>query len=89
MNNLNILLVEDAESICSLDHKKRIETLTRMGLQVATASSLAEAREKVQEHEYDGILLDLELPDSKGMSTLIEMRESARGIPIVVYTQLP
>lgn len=89
MNILNILLVEDSARVCSLDHNKRIETLARMGLRVETATSLAQARQKVQEHEYDGILLDLELPDSNGMSTLIEMRESARGIPIVVYTQLP
>lgn len=49
---------------------------------------LQEAVERVGEADFDVILLDLSLPDSTGVDTIIQMREAAKGTPIIVLTGL-
>lgn len=39
--------------------------------------------------DYDIVLLDLMLPDSRGLDTLRQIRETAPGLPVVVLTNLP
>ena len=47
---------------------------------------LKEALEFLHDEAYDVVLLDLGLPDSHGLDTLITTREQAPGIPIVILT---
>ena len=80
---MRILLVEDSSMASSSSR----ETLEQLGLDLEHADSLSTAIELVTKEDFDGILLDLDLKDSSGIGTLIELREYAHGIPIVIYTQ--
>jgi PAS domain S-box-containing protein/putative nucleotidyltransferase with HDIG domain len=54
--------------------------------EVERAPRLATAVERVTEDHFDGILLDLGLPDSTGIDTVRAMRQAAAELPIVVIT---
>ena len=49
---------------------------------------MGEALKCLSEHEFDLILLDLNLPDSKELATLDSVRENTHKVPIVVITAL-
>lgn len=53
---------------------------------VTCTSSLSEAIETLQKHQFDVILLDLNLPDSRGFDALIKLRTTFPNIPIIVET---
>lgn len=75
---MRILLVEDSSMASSSSR----ETLEQLGLDLEHADSLSTAIELVTKEDFDGILLDLDLKDSSGIGTLIELREYAHGIPL-------
>ena len=50
--------------------------------------NLTEAIEKVAKSSFDVILLDLSLPDSSGLQTLITIKPHAKGTPIVIMSGL-
>jgi diguanylate cyclase (GGDEF)-like protein/PAS domain S-box-containing protein len=82
---LRVLLVEDnpgdAELIDGLLPKEG-----DTGFTVHCVNKLAEALKQVKTDCFDVILLDLGLPDSVGLDTLLAMRKKADGLPIVVLT---
>jgi MinD-like ATPase involved in chromosome partitioning or flagellar assembly len=53
---------------------------------VVTAASLQAAREQLGRERFDAILLDLNLPDSRGIETFARVRDTARGSAIVILT---
>jgi PAS domain S-box-containing protein len=53
-----------------------------------TASCLKEGLEKIKETLYDVILLDLGLPDSRGLETFIKVNIQKQEVPIIVLTGL-
>lgn len=53
---------------------------------VTCTSSLAEAIKTLQKHQFDVILLDLNLPDSRGFDALIKLRTTFPNLPIIVET---
>ncbi len=53
---------------------------------VSWASTLADAKKQVACNIPDVVLLDLNLPDSTGLATVIEMRNALPGVPIIVLT---
>lgn len=55
-------------------------------IKVHTASTLAETIAMLRTEKYDAVLLDLCLPDSKGVETVLKVREVDRYIPIIVLT---
>jgi signal transduction histidine kinase len=52
------------------------------------AESLAEGFKALESFAADAVLLDLGLPDSKGLETLRRFRAEARGTPVIVMTGL-
>ena len=52
------------------------------------ANSLASGLLKLAEAEFDVILLDLTLPDSQGLDTLVAVRNCVPSTAIVVLTAL-
>ncbi len=54
--------------------------------QVARAPSLEAAREALGRERFDAVLLDLNLPDSRGLDTFARVREAAHGAAIVILT---
>ena len=82
---LKILLVEDSPSDAALLK----ESLTQSGLlhfAFTHADCLAEAAKKLQQGQFDVMLLDLSLPDSIGRDTFLRARAEAPHLPIVVLT---
>jgi PAS domain S-box-containing protein len=63
-------------------------TLEHEGLDVDVATSAAEALIRLEEREYDGVTLDLALPDRDGISLLREMRTKpkTRELPVIVLS---
>lgn len=83
--SINILLVEDSAS----DAKLLQQTLWHLGgerWQVVHFEQLSDAIDSCSKTTYDIVLLDLSLPDSKGLNTLAEFYAAAPNIPIVVLT---
>ncbi len=61
------------------------ETLKYM---LESAVSLQAGLDLLARQEYDIVLLDLMLPDSQGIDTLIKIRAKAPSLPVVVLTNL-
>ena len=56
--------------------------------ELTQAKRLADARALLAERRYDAVLLDLSLPDSRGLDTVRAARDAAGITPIVVITAL-
>lgn len=78
-----ILLVEDNARILSGNERM----LTRRGYETMTATTLAEARERMAEKGPDAIVLDIMLPDGNGLDFMRELRQSS-DVPILLLTGL-
>ena len=87
--DLTILLVEDSTSDAAIvqgmlaqSHPKDKE------VKVEHVTSLYKAIEKISEHNFDTILLDLNLPDSDGINTFIRISKKAGNMPVILLTGL-
>ncbi|MFY9723860.1 MAG: response regulator [Bryobacteraceae bacterium] len=56
--------------------------------QIQTVDSLVGALSALSQGRFDVVLLDLSLPDSNGLETLLAVERHAAGIPIVLLTGL-
>jgi two-component system, OmpR family, response regulator len=61
-------------------------SLQEFGYFVATAGSLAEALQLVQEVKFDLFILDVRLPDGNGVDLCREIRELQPNIPVLYYS---
>lgn len=87
--HVKVLLVEDdpdSAFLISLHLSEACGDSVRFTLQ--TAESLAGGLDCLAREDYDAILLDLMLPDSRGLKTLEGVRDKAADIPIVILTGL-
>lgn len=55
-------------------------------LDIQSVSTLADGRKRLSEGNVDVVLLDLNLPDSRGLNTFLDMHEAYPEIPIVVLS---
>jgi two-component system cell cycle response regulator len=80
-----VLLIEDDPAYARL-----IETLLEEeaggAYHVERAGRLDEGLGRLKGGEVDAVLLDLTLPDSKGLDTFVRARDAAPSVPIVVLT---
>ena len=82
-----ILLVEDNPADARL-LQVYLDEIENNDYQLHHATRLADARELLPQHHYAIILLDLSLPDSRGLETIETMISAAGNVPIVVMTGL-
>jgi DNA-binding response OmpR family regulator len=83
VNNLSILLVEDHRQLA----QTVLEYLEQQGATVDYAGNTRLARELVQEHHYDLMLLDVMLPGEDGYSFCQYLREElALDMPVIFMT---
>ena len=82
---LRLLIVEDD----IIDRKLLERLLAKSSLEVAhvaCADRLSAAVDLVRESDFDLVLLDLGLPDSRGTDSVIELQACAPEVPIVVLS---
>ena len=79
-----VLLVEDDEGDAVL--VREMLTEARSPVDVTRARSIAEARALAGQRRLDCVLLDLGLPDARGLEALAAARDIVATVPIVVLT---
>lgn len=84
---IQILLIEDDPDDVLLIQKALRET-PHFSFEVHSAQSLAKAADFLKKKTPSVILLDLSLPDSMGLATLLKLKESSGDVPVIVLTGL-
>ena len=79
---LRVLLVEDDAAYAGLIEAE----LKGSGIDLRTAGTLAGAHAALLERPFDAVLLDLDLPDSRGVQTVERMQGADATMPVVVLT---
>jgi CheY-like chemotaxis protein len=91
-NTLKILLVEDNRTdawlIEEMIHQADANGSYDINYQLIHKELLRDALKYLAENTVDVILLDLSLPDSKGLETVKKMSEREKNTPIIVLTGL-
>ncbi|MGA7804144.1 response regulator [Bradyrhizobium sp.] len=82
-----LLLVEDNPGDALLVSEALTE-ITNYRLSLEEVTSLKQASAALKSNGFDGIILDLTLPDSTGIETLSHVRAVSHGAPIIVLTGL-
>ncbi|MGH8626891.1 MAG: response regulator, partial [Gammaproteobacteria bacterium] len=76
-----LIVDDDVESLAGL-----AVLVHREGFTTDTAGSLREAREKMAKRRPDVALLDLELPDGKGMELFQDIEPASNTTEVVLIT---
>jgi len=84
---LRVLLIED-DAVQSALIEEFLALARPSGVHVACVTHLAAGLESLQQNPYDVVVMDLSLPDSYGLDTLLEVRKRAPDVPAVVMTGL-
>ena len=79
---MNVLIVEDEKSLADLVAKELAST----GFSIDTVALLSDARRRFETRHYDGVVLDLGLPDGNGLDLLTTIRENGDGVPVLVLS---
>jgi two-component system response regulator HydG len=77
-----ILLIEDDVSFCKLLEK----FLVKKSFLVTTAFTAEEAKIKINNEEFDLIIMDLRLPNYDGIELMSEFKKSHPTIPVILMT---
>jgi len=79
---LKVLGVDDEEDILEVIQDR----LEAYGFTVVTAGNGVEALRKLSMEKFDGIFLDVKMPDMGGIEALEEIRKRDKKIPIIIIT---
>ncbi len=85
MQKVRVLLVEDNPSDASLV-EAIMEDVTSTDVQLTLCVTAQEATDRLRGERFDAILLDLDLPDSRGLDTVNRIKAAAGDMPIVVLS---
>ncbi len=88
-NGFKVLLVEDNQAEADLIAELLETTVSRaesQRLSVSCTDRLSKAQQLLVCEHFDVILLDLSLPDSQDISTILKIQEYSLNTPIVVLT---
>ncbi|MBF0168833.1 MAG: PAS domain-containing protein [Alphaproteobacteria bacterium] len=87
LRHMNLLLVEDEPGDAFLVQSAlSAEVLVRF--EIDHVATMAAAKAKLAQNQFDAVLLDLSLPDSHGLGTVRSIVEAAPSVPVVVLTGL-
>lgn len=82
MSDQRALVIDDEPDILEL-----LEiTLSRMGINVDTASTIKEAKSKLLSQKYNICLTDMKLPDGNGIDFVKHIQVEAPDLPVAVIT---
>jgi two-component system, NtrC family, response regulator AtoC len=77
-----VLIVEDEPGL----RQGLCDVVKEMGCEPLGAAGIGEARAAVAAKAVDCVLLDIRLRDGDGLDYLVELRATARGVPVIVAT---
>ena len=79
---MKLLVVEDETELLDVIQ----QSLEKQSYIVETASTFADAMEKIVSFEYDCILLDIMLPDGSGLQLLDELKKINRSNNVIIIS---
>lgn len=82
MQELKMMIVDDEERFLSTT--KRL--LSKKGYEVVTATSGAEALDRLRDEEIHVVILDVKMPGMDGMATLEEIRRRFPLVEVIMLT---
>jgi len=82
MEEMKMMLVDDEERFLSTTQK----LLSKKGYDVVTASSGAEALEKLRLHNIHVVILDVKMPGMDGMETLKAIKKTFPLVEVIMLT---
>jgi two-component system, NtrC family, response regulator PilR len=82
LNNIQILVVDDEPDLRTLYEL----TLLREGFRVSAAGSVQEARQLLEEQQFDVLITDMRLPDGLGLELIAQVKSGQRTERCVVIT---
>lgn len=82
---IKVLLIEDNPGDARLI-QEMLNRAIEYQFELTHAENLENGRKLLSEKNFDVVLLDLRLPDSKGFDTLIKVNKQAPKVPIVILT---
>jgi two-component system, OmpR family, alkaline phosphatase synthesis response regulator PhoP len=82
---LKILLVDDEPDIVEVIQDR----LEAYGLTVVTAGTGLEALKKLSVEKFDGVFLDVKMPEMGGIEALKEIRKRDTKIPVITSRHRP
>jgi diguanylate cyclase (GGDEF)-like protein len=80
-----VLLVEDNSGDAGL-LRETLKDVPHQRFELAHVGRLSDALKRLEREPVDVILLDLSLPDAKGIDTIVQVRKGASSVPVVVMT---
>ncbi|MDD2800259.1 MAG: EAL domain-containing protein [Methylococcales bacterium] len=81
---VRVLLVEDEPGDAHLVHCALRSSYVHCSIE--SVGTIAEFRQTLNKQEFNVILLDLSLPDSSGLDTLITVLQTVRNTPVIVLS---
>jgi len=82
MPSIRALIVDDEPDICQLAEI----TLNRMNIDTLSAYNLQDARQLLQQHQFNLCLTDMNLPDGNGIELVQHIQNEFPHIPVAVIT---
>lgn len=82
---MRILVIEDNPGDAEVV-REILRRATGFTVQLEVKENLSSGLERLRDELFDLVLLDLHLPDSEGIPTLVQVNASVQGLPIVVLT---
>ncbi|HEY1269644.1 MAG TPA: response regulator [Candidatus Binatia bacterium] len=79
---LKVLLVDDEEDILEVIQDR----LEAYGFTVVTAGNGVEALAKLRAEKFDGVFMDVKMPEMGGIEALEEIRKTDAHIPVIIIT---
>ncbi|MGH7782355.1 MAG: response regulator [Candidatus Binatia bacterium] len=79
---LRVLVADDEEDILEIIQDR----LEACGFNVITAANGAEALRKITMQKFDGVFLDVKMPEMTGIEVLEEVRKRDTRLPIIIIT---
>ncbi len=80
--SLKLLLADDENDIREVIEDR----LNSWGFNVVTATTGAEALEKIISEKFDGVLLDVKMSEMSGIEVLEKVRQKDTELPIIIVT---
>ena len=82
MEKLKLMIVDDEERFLATTQK----LLQKKGVDVVTASSGADALEKLRAHSVHVVILDVKMPGMDGVATLREIKQQFPRVEVIMLT---